>query len=60
MSKLITDEEAVEELKKQCKTGFPENDHEQADQIIAELLVSLGYTKTAETYTDMCENFWYA
>lgn len=51
------EKELIEKLKKQC-TGDKENDHLVADNILCQLLVTLGYNDLVEEYHKVGK--WYA
>jgi hypothetical protein len=54
----MTREEAIEKLKKAQNGGDPEGDHSSADDILCELLASLGYADVVEEYEAIIK--WYA
>lgn len=59
---MITDEQAANELQKICENNIGDNEwlHVDADEYITKLLIELWYTKTADKYDEMWQDFWYA
>lgn len=54
----MTREEALEELKELEDSGDPESSHGRADDVLCDLLKSLGYTDVVEAYESVPK--WYA
>ena len=59
---MITDEQAVNALQKIYENNIGDNEwlHVDADEYITKLLRELWYTKTADKYDEMWQDFWYA
>ena len=56
--KPITPEQAVEALRKRASTGDPEQDHARADDVLCDVLESLGYHSLVEQWNKIEK--WYA
>jgi hypothetical protein len=54
----MTDEEAAAQIKERCSHGDTEAAHGVADDILCDLLKSLGYVKTVEAWEAVDK--WYA
>lgn len=54
-----TDKELAEEIKG-LLSGDPEMDHGRCDDFVVTVLRDAGYPLLAETYDNMCNDFWYA
>lgn len=53
----MTQEQAIELLKK-CNTGDIESDHSNADDVLCNLLIALGYDAVVQAWEDVEK--WYA
>lgn len=53
----MTREEAIEALKYEQESGDPERSHGEADTILCELLVSLGYADVVKEFNKVTK--WY-
>jgi len=58
----MTEEEAVETLNELSMCGDPEATHGDADDVLLDLLTSLGYKGVVKAWTDCSQKvgFWYA
>ncbi len=54
----MTDEEVANRIKERCSHGDYEGAHSDADEILIELLKSLGYNQTVEAWEAVGK--WYA
>lgn len=53
----MSEEEMIEWIKCECFTGDSEQDHMNADKIVANILRLLGYEGVADTYDEVSK--WY-
>lgn len=55
---MLDEEEFIEKMKCNCFTGDSEGDHINADDILCDFLLLLGYEKLVEVYKNVEK--WYA
>lgn len=55
---MIDEAEVIERIKCNCFTGNPEEDHENADDILCDFLRLLGYEELVDVYESVSR--WYA
>jgi len=56
----MTESEAIEKLKALDGMGDTEHEHVEADDILCEFLVSLGYPALVEQFKKNAAGYWYA
>lgn len=54
----MTDKETAEQIRKRCSHGDIEGAHCTADEILCDLLLSLGYAETVKAWNEVDK--WYA